>query len=267
MPVRQPMTPASADNSNRPERPVRVRTRAVDAEDREQRRTMILDAAERLFATSPNRDISMAEVAARAGLAKGTVYLYFESKEVLLLSLHERRVEAFFSELIGMLRHAPVFGFAEMAGVVRRHLTEEPLYMALGSVAMGFMDQQVVPETLQKLSDRISGWLIEAGRELERRLAVQPAGEGVRMLIHGYALIVGLWHLIAVPCAASSAAEHAMGGLNYADEAELALGRYWSSVLDTAAVAPARAAHVTPLQDPGGSPVKTAGRSRRNRSA
>lgn len=220
-----------------PAQRTRIRTRAVDADDREQRRNAILAAAEELFAASATHDISIAEVAAQAGLAKGTIYLYFDSKEALLLTLHERRVEAFFDELMTALESAPVFGFEQMALIVRRHMTEEPLYMALCAVVMGFMNQPQAPDSLQQLSNRIANWMIQAGALLEARLGRLPAGQGVRLLVHGYAQIVGLWHLLAAPCAtpspASVAAEHSLGPLNYANEAEYALAQLWASALES----------------------------------
>ena len=51
---------------------------------------------ERLLLRSPDRVANVAEVADEAGLAKGTVYLYFPSKEELLLALHERNIDGFF---------------------------------------------------------------------------------------------------------------------------------------------------------------------------
>lgn len=211
--------------------PARPKLRAVDAEDKEQRRTAILDAAEQQFARSPDRTLNMAEVAAAAGLAKGTVYLYFDSKESLLLSLHERRVEGFFADLVDALEHASEFQFEDLAVIVRRHMTDDPLYMALGSAAMSFMDQQNAPEALQRLSSRISGWMVYAGSLLEGRFEQLVPGEGVRMLVHGYALIFGLWHLLGAPSAVPTPAEHALGSGNYADETEDALRRYWTSVI------------------------------------
>ena len=80
-----------------------IRQRAIQAEDKEERHQALLDAAERLLLRSPDRMPSVAEVADEAGLAKGTVYLYFPSKEELLLALHERNVQGFFRALIAML--------------------------------------------------------------------------------------------------------------------------------------------------------------------
>src|SRR5438270_6610051 len=92
--------------------------RAIAVEDKEQRRQAILDAAETLFLEQPDRMANVAEVAETAGLAKGTVYLYFASKEEMLLALHERHVTGFFTPLMEMLsRPGPVdFDFAGPVG-------------------------------------------------------------------------------------------------------------------------------------------------------
>ncbi|HET7403967.1 MAG TPA: helix-turn-helix domain-containing protein, partial [Usitatibacter sp.] len=77
--------------------------RAIALEDKEERGNAILDAAEALYLEHPDRIASVAEVAHAAGLAKGTVYLYFPSKEEMLLALHERHVRAFFAHLVKLL--------------------------------------------------------------------------------------------------------------------------------------------------------------------
>jgi TetR/AcrR family transcriptional regulator len=59
------------------------------ASEKTARRNAILTAATDLFARWSLTDISMDRVAARAGIAKGTVYLYFRTKESLFLSLFE----------------------------------------------------------------------------------------------------------------------------------------------------------------------------------
>jgi AcrR family transcriptional regulator len=59
----------------------------------EVRREQILDAAARVFTEKGPSAATMDEVAAAAGVAKGTLYLYFESKERLLLGLGNRYTE------------------------------------------------------------------------------------------------------------------------------------------------------------------------------
>jgi TetR/AcrR family fatty acid metabolism transcriptional regulator len=63
------------------------RRRASDKRDR------ILKAAVKVFAKNGFHATRVSEVAKAAGVADGTIYLYFKSKEELLVSLFEDRVE------------------------------------------------------------------------------------------------------------------------------------------------------------------------------
>ncbi|HET6614167.1 MAG TPA: TetR/AcrR family transcriptional regulator [Kofleriaceae bacterium] len=57
------------------------------------KRERILDAAERVFARRGFYNARVSEVAEGAGVADGTIYLYFRSKDDLLISLFESRME------------------------------------------------------------------------------------------------------------------------------------------------------------------------------
>jgi len=61
--------------------------------EREQRRNDILDAASRVFVTQGFSAATMDDVATEAELSKGALYLYFESKEALFLSLSNRSLD------------------------------------------------------------------------------------------------------------------------------------------------------------------------------
>lgn len=54
------------------------------------KRVLILDAATRVFAERGFFAAQVADIAKRAGIAAGTVYLYFRGKDDLLLSLFDR---------------------------------------------------------------------------------------------------------------------------------------------------------------------------------
>lgn len=57
------------------------------------KRARILDAAVRVFAQNGFHATRVSDVAKAAGVADGTIYLYFDSKEAVLVSLFEDRVE------------------------------------------------------------------------------------------------------------------------------------------------------------------------------
>lgn len=60
--------------------------------DRAERRRVILEAALSVFAEAGYRDAKLDEVARRAAVAKGTLYLYFKDKDALFQGLVEELV-------------------------------------------------------------------------------------------------------------------------------------------------------------------------------
>ncbi len=61
--------------------------------ERAVKRERILDAAETIFAAYGFFAARVSQIAAEAGVADGTIYLYFKSKDDLLISLFESRME------------------------------------------------------------------------------------------------------------------------------------------------------------------------------
>jgi TetR/AcrR family transcriptional regulator, fatty acid metabolism regulator protein len=70
---------------------------------RQERERLILGAASDLFVERGYHDTSMDDIAARVGIAKGTVYLHFASKEDLALALVEQGARAFAQRLDAIL--------------------------------------------------------------------------------------------------------------------------------------------------------------------
>jgi AcrR family transcriptional regulator len=172
-----------------------LKQRAIGTEDKEARRQEILDAVERLFLKHPERMASVSEVAAAAGLAKGTVYLYFPSKEEMLLALHERHVAHFFTELMAKLVERGPLDFDDIFPVTRAHLIRLPGYLELTSRCFGLMDRAIPRDAALAFKARIAHTLQGAGVHLERHFRMPP-GAGVALLLHSYGLIVGLWQLL-----------------------------------------------------------------------
>ena len=81
---RQAKTPAKP--STGPSGPKR-RSRARSAEEREARLQAILDAALDVFGQKGFAETRLEDVAARAGIGKGTIYLYVSSKQALFEAL------------------------------------------------------------------------------------------------------------------------------------------------------------------------------------
>ena len=71
------------------------------------KRERILDAAERIFARHGFFHARVSEIARDAGVADGTIYLYFKSKDDLLITLFESRMERVTAELAQAIDAVP----------------------------------------------------------------------------------------------------------------------------------------------------------------
>jgi len=72
---------------------------AVSETHRLEKRDRITDAAISVFAEKGYRSARVADVAQKAGVADGTIYLYFRNKEDLLLSIFEEKMAMLLVEL------------------------------------------------------------------------------------------------------------------------------------------------------------------------
>jgi AcrR family transcriptional regulator len=152
-------------------------------------------------------------VADEAGLAKGTVYLYFPSKEELLLALHERNINAFFRALIALLEGAGTVTIDDVWPITRRYIIESPLFLQLASRCFSMLEQNVPAETAAAFGARMSARLERAGAGLERHFRGLEPGDGVVLLRHSYALILGLWQIAGGMATQPDYAHDLEGGL------------------------------------------------------
>jgi TetR/AcrR family fatty acid metabolism transcriptional regulator len=67
--------------------------RSLKEKQRQEREALILKAAEDVLMEKGYHETSIDEIAARVGIAKGTVYLHFPSKEDLVIAIFERDMQ------------------------------------------------------------------------------------------------------------------------------------------------------------------------------
>ncbi|MBM7846411.1 TetR/AcrR family transcriptional regulator [Herpetosiphon giganteus] len=73
--------------------------RSLRERQREERAALILEVAQQLFSEKGYVEASIDEIAARTGIAKGTVYLHFASKEELVVALFEQQFNQFLRQI------------------------------------------------------------------------------------------------------------------------------------------------------------------------
>ena len=155
--------------------------RAVQVEDKAARRAAILGAAEALIVRDPE---NFAAVAEAAGLAKGTVYLYFRSKEELVLAVHAQHSERMF-DLLDRLLTANAGRPMQAWQVVDSFCgfaTGNPLFLHLGAACHSSFQRHIDPEVMYKFRAAIAARLAHFGPLIEARFPALGAGDGVAVL-------------------------------------------------------------------------------------
>jgi AcrR family transcriptional regulator len=167
--------------------------RARSAEAKSARRAQILDGATGLLETQELETVVMDEVARKAGVAKGTLYLYFRTKEELFLGLVERAFEAWFDELDAKLGTGQGWIPASaLADLVTETLTPRLLFRRLLARLGPVLEHNLADDRALRFKWRIAGRLAMTGALLERRTVYLRQGDGPRVLLHLQALAAGI---------------------------------------------------------------------------
>jgi AcrR family transcriptional regulator len=214
------------------------RARATRDADKLERRQEILNAAERLFLSRPEGLASMDELAEAAGVAKGTLYLYFPSKEEVLLALHERNVHAVFDAIDREAAAKSKAGLTlrDLSKVARERIIESPIYLPLATLVIGFIGRSIPVESVLRFHLSIAERVDRSGGALERALRL-PAGNGARLLEYTHAFVLGLWQLSGCGRIVAENPKHTPAGtlpLRREDPAKIqrALETLWNGMLN-----------------------------------
>lgn len=173
-----------------------VKRRARTDEQKNARRQDIVDVAWKVFQTKRYDEINIAEIAQAAGLAKGTVYLYFETKEALFLAVEEQqlaawgdRVEAGLKALIGSDDVAAVSSlFCEL-------LCSRPGLTRLFAIVHVILEHNIDYETALRFKWMLLYRIGTTGALLEACLPFLETGQGAHVLFQVYMFIIGLQQL------------------------------------------------------------------------
>ena len=169
--------------------------RAMATEEKQARRIAILKAARELFTAGDGDLPTASDVALATGLAKGTVYLYFTTKEEIFATL---LVEGWtpVMELVEQIFQARKGRRSEKVRAFLRafveHLERHPELLRLDALGSGVLEKNMTPEALLRYKQDFTGRLSTAADAVDRSLKLE-AGRGVQLLMRTYALTRGLW--------------------------------------------------------------------------
>ncbi|WP_374355095.1 TetR family transcriptional regulator [Chitinimonas sp.] len=214
-----------------------MKSRAIDSEDKAVRRADILAAARRLFLEDSHQLPSVSRIAAAASLAKGTVYLYFRTKEEIFTAL----LAEDFAGLLNEVHQTFSAGTQPdlLAHFVERYvayLDARPELLRLDAMAYSVLEQNLSDAQLRSFKLELTQGLVRVGSVLDESLGL-PSGRGVSLLMRSYALTRGLWQSLDFPTKMRALlAEPVFAPIRPDFRAELvqALQEYWRGAMASA---------------------------------
>ncbi len=169
--------------------------RAHHPAQKEVRREGILAAARAGLATTPYEQLSMAALADAAGIAKGTLYLYFPTKEALFLGVLEADFRDAFDEVAALLTRRPRPATADaVATVFARVMAARPLLRDLVGRMHSVLEHNIGYDTARHFKTVLRDGALRLGAAIEACLPALPPGGGVETVFEAHVLIVGWQH-------------------------------------------------------------------------
>ncbi|MCB8883326.1 TetR family transcriptional regulator [Acidisoma cellulosilytica] len=205
--------------------------RAYDIAAKEQRRQTILETAATLFETMGGGLPSVAQIAEAAGLGKGTIYIYYRTKEEIFAAL---LLESW-TPVLALLNQEMVRPNQTLAQRVEgfvtrfvRYVDAHPALLRLDGLSKEVLERNMTRDALIAHKQAFLERLDAASRDLETALGL-PSGRGFQLLTRCHALTRGLWQSFGDPIA--DCATDGRPNPVFAKELYEALLEYWRGAL------------------------------------
>ena len=122
--------------------------RARSETEKLEREGSILTATEILLRQSDYESMTMQAVAKAAGLAKGTLYLYFTSRESLVIAVYDRLFDRWIDRFA--VHQPELAGFDGFCRDFACHYADDPLFLQLAGFANALLEPQLDSEAYIK---------------------------------------------------------------------------------------------------------------------
>lgn len=176
-----------------------IKQRAISDQQKEERRQAILTAALTLYKETSYEAVNIAQVAQKAGVAKGTFYLYFKTKEELFLAMLAEEFVDWFDEFdVGLTTIQTTQGTCsidEFITGVGTTLANRSTLIRLIAILHAVLEQNIDFDTAYHFKQMLLARIAQTGALTEAVLSFLKPGEGVFLMLHTYALIIGVQQL------------------------------------------------------------------------
>ncbi len=174
--------------------------RARSPQDKDLRRAHLVEAAAQLFADADFDGVTIANVAQAAGVAKGTAYIYFATKEALFLELVRAELTAWLDNLENSLRRVRAQNRVQaVSTILARCVRERPTLWRLLILLHSVIEPKIDEASARDFKFFLLDLLSRAGNAIAGRIPGLHADQAVTVVLQLHALVIGLAQLANPP--------------------------------------------------------------------
>ncbi len=173
-----------------------IKQRAISNEEKLARREAILTAALELLAEDDYHDIGIASIAKKAGLAKGTIFLYFRTKEELFLQLQIGGYKSWFNDINNRIRASlqqkKKGNIAEFVKMIVASIGDRSMLLQLMPILHVVLERNIDYKTALEFKRFLLNEIQTTGWLIEQYLPFLQEHDGAQFLLDLQILLVGL---------------------------------------------------------------------------
>ena len=174
--------------------------RARSAEDKDLRRAQLIAAATQLFADADFDAVTIARVADAAGVAKGTAYIYFATKEALFLELVRAELLLWLDELVLKLRRLRARNLSDaVPAAMARSLAEHPALCRLLILLHTVIEPKIDAASAADFKYFLRDLLSRISAEIVNKLPAMQAEQAQTLVLQMHALVISVAQLSSPP--------------------------------------------------------------------
>lgn len=174
--------------------------RARSQADKDVRRTQLIEAATRLFAHASFEAVTIARVAEAAGVAKGTAYIYFATKEALFLELVRAELTQWLDSLTLKLKRLRSTQPARaVPNAVARSLAERPVLRRLLVLLHTVIEPNIDEASARHFKLFLRDLLAETGAAIAQKIPGLRHEDAMTLVLQTHALVISITQLADPP--------------------------------------------------------------------
>ncbi|MBI4854677.1 MAG: TetR family transcriptional regulator [Acidobacteria bacterium] len=167
--------------------------RAISDDLKDIRRESILNAVDFLLTKHSMQEISMENVAETIKLAKGTLYLYFKTKEELFLSLLERAYLSWFEEIEIWVSAQEKVDIANFAEFIAESFSKKSTLLLLAPYSESILEKNILLERIIEYKRTMNLRLIALSLKISEKMPSVDVEKITLSFMFVHAAIVGLY--------------------------------------------------------------------------